>query len=133
LPGDNIMVNITLIITADAVGGDTQNFSEISEADDDEDPTNDSPEDNDSDPDSDPDNDGDYTDNDTDNTNGDEDDHDPADVFVELFDLALEKSIAPSVTFPVAPGDDITFILTITNQGNVDAYAIDLGDNIPTK
>jgi len=32
----------------------------------------------------------------------------------------------------VAPGDDITFTLAITNQGNVDAYAIELADYIPT-
>jgi len=30
------------------------------------------------------------------------------------------------------PGDDLTFTITVTNEGNVNAYAIDLADNIPT-
>jgi len=64
-PGDSIVLPITFEINANAAGGDTQNFSEISEADDDTDPNNPPPDDIDSDPDSDPGNDGDFTDNDT--------------------------------------------------------------------
>jgi len=108
-----------------------QNFAEIAAADDDTDPNNTPPIDIDSDPDSDEQNDGDYEDNATDNTNGDEDDHDPADVFVEFFDLALEKIISPNQSFPVNAGDDVTFTLVITNEGNVDAYDINLVDYIP--
>jgi len=126
------MIPITLQITPATTGGDTQNFSEISEADDDTDPNNDPPDDIDSDPDNEPDNDGDYEDDATDNENGDEDDHDPEDFFIELFDLALDKTIATTQTFPVMGGDDVTFTITIFNQGNVDAYNIDIGDNIPT-
>jgi len=132
VPGDSLMLPITLQITTATSGGDTQNFSEISEADNDTDPTNDPPEDIDSEPDNEPDNDGDFTDNDTDNTNGDEDDHDPEDFFIELFDLALDKAIATNQTLPVFGGDPVTFTITIFNQGNVDAYNIDLADNIPT-
>ena len=52
-PGDSTVIPLTLQITADAIGGDTQNFAEISEADDDTDPTNDPPNDSDSEPDND--------------------------------------------------------------------------------
>jgi len=131
VPGDSVVLSIILQVDPNYSGGSLQNFAEISSADDDTDPNNDPPTDGDSNPDNDNGNDGDYTDDDTDNTNGDEDDHDPADVFVQVFDLALEKDIAASQVLPIAPGDMITFTLTVTNQGNVDAYNIGLSDNIP--
>jgi len=51
---------------------------------------------------------------------------------LSYFDLALVKTVSNAQTMPVGPGDDITFTLAITNQGNVDAYDIEIVDYIPT-
>jgi len=132
VPGASQVFTIVLQVDPNYSGGDLQNFAEISEADDDTDPNNDPPTDVDSEPDDDDSNDGDYTDNDTDNTDGDEDDHDPEEISVDVFDLALEKDISAAQVLPIAPGDMITFTLTVTNQGTIDAYTIGLSDVIPT-
>ncbi len=132
LPGASQQLTLTTIVNEDAIGGTTQNFAEITQADNDTDPTNDPPTDIDSDPDSDVGNDGDYTDNDTDNTNGDEDDHDPADIFIQLFDLALDKTLDPDTELPLEPGSAVTFNITVTNEGNVNAYNIEVTDYLPT-
>ncbi|NBC07142.1 MAG: DUF11 domain-containing protein, partial [Bacteroidetes bacterium] len=57
----------------------------------------------------------------------DEDDHDPASV--EIFDLALVKEIiSPG---PYAFGQQVTFRITVENQGNVTAENISVRDYIP--
>jgi len=62
----------------------------------------------------------------------DEDDHDPETITIEVFDLALIKEVSPAQTTPILPGDDVTFTLTVENQGNVSAQNINLVDYIPT-
>ena len=66
------------------------------------------------------------------NAAGDEDDHDIASVYVNKFDLALTKTLAGGQPSTINIGDNITFTYTITNQGDVDAYNINLIDYIPT-
>jgi len=128
-PGSCVPLSMTCTITSLPASGTVENFAEISAADDDTDPSNDPPTDADSTPDDDDGNDGPVTDDDTDNSNGDEDDHDPASFPVEEFDLALIKTL--SSAGPFAPGDDITYTITVTNQGNVDAYQVELVDYVP--
>ncbi|MCF8237261.1 MAG: DUF11 domain-containing protein [Saprospiraceae bacterium] len=60
--------------------------------------------------------------------NGDEDDHDPASVTVEPFDLALYKQLANGQSAMVEPGDVVTFTVTVVNQGLITADNIDLAD-----
>jgi len=72
-PNMSIIITLTTVVDPNATGGNTENYAEISAADDDTDPDNNPPTDEDSTPDNDPDNDGPTEDNDTDNTNGDED------------------------------------------------------------
>lgn len=63
----------------------------------------------------------------------DEDDHDPAWVELVAYDLALIKTLDQS-QLPVYPEDDVTFTITIENQGNVPAMAtgIEVTDYIAT-
>ena len=68
-------------------------------------------------------------------TKVDEDDHDPAQINVappQIFDLALKKTLATGQTPLVAPGDNVTFTITVVNQGSVDAQNIQVTDYIPT-
>jgi len=125
-PGSSIVVYITFTVDASFGSGSIVNFAEISDA---EDEYGNHPQDSDSTPDSDPNNDGPYDDDSTDGTNGDEDDHDPAEIFVEEFDLALEKVLISSG--PFYPGSDVTYLVTVFNQGSVDAYNIEVVDYIP--
>jgi len=64
------------------------------------------------------------TDNVIDNSNGDEDDQDPA--LVEVFDLALTKTIVPNTPYDF--GDTVTFNINIYNQGNVTATEFSVVD-----
>lgn len=58
------------------------------------------------------------------------DDIDPEEITVEQFyDLALIKDLAS--VGPFAPGDDVTFTITVCNQGSLDAANIEITDNIP--
>ena len=120
-------------MTADAniTPGDFVNWAEISsDSGDDIDSTPDANQGNDNQPAA-P---GDPTDNVVDNTAGDEDDHDPAPITVEetpVFDLALIKVLAAGQSGVIAPGDDVTFTITVTNQGNVDAASFDVTDFLP--
>jgi len=104
------------------------NFAEISDA---EDVDGNSPNDIDSDADTDDLNDGFYVDNDIDNASGDEDDHDPASVSLQIFDLALLKELSPTQTLPVFEGQDATFLITVYNQGTVDVTNVTITDYIP--
>ena len=66
-------------------------------------------------------------------TGGDEDDHDPATVNVgNVFDLALRKTLAPGQASSIKNGDDITFTITVFNQGTLIADNIVLVDYLPT-
>lgn len=58
----------------------------------------------------------------------DEDDHDPHKI--QIFDLALESSVATPGTY-FTPGTDITFEIILYNQGNVVAKNIILSNYIP--
>ncbi len=62
----------------------------------------------------------------------DEDDHDPAEVVVNPFDLALYKVLAPGQPELVAPGDTVTFKITVLNQGLIPADNIQITDYIPS-
>lgn len=65
-----------------------------------------------------------------DGTNGgDEDDHDPAVVQLDFYDLALTKELTSAG--PFVPGSDATFTLQITNQGTVTAEELVITDYIP--
>ncbi|MCB0611567.1 MAG: DUF11 domain-containing protein, partial [Lewinella sp.] len=57
---------------------------------------------------------------------GDEDDHDPAQIsVVQIFDLALRKTVNTTATpGPYSPGDDVTFTIEVFNQGSVSATNI---------
>ncbi|MEZ4987014.1 MAG: SdrD B-like domain-containing protein [Saprospiraceae bacterium] len=62
---------------------------------------------------------------------GDEDDYDPAQINVVQpgdFDLALTKTLAASPAGPYAPGDAVSFEVTVYNQGTVAAFDIDVAD-----
>lgn len=66
----------------------------------------------------------------------DEDDQDLAFILgypTGTFDLALRKVISPNQQLPVSEGSDITFTITVFNQGAVDAYNIEVVDYIPTE
>ena len=76
------------------------------------------------------------TDDVIDNTAGDEDDHDPAGVSVENFDLALTKVFTSDTAGApndgvIVPGADVTFTITVENQGTTDATTFDVTDYLP--
>ncbi len=127
-PNEVASVDIVLEVTAPT--GDLSNYAEISDF---EAENGTHPDDADSVADSNNTNDGPVSDDDIDSNNGDEDDHDVAMVTVEAvaFDLALSKSLPAGQPTNVAPGDELTFEIVITNQGTVAAYNIDLIDYLP--
>ena len=122
----------SITLTAGTATGDFVNWAEISSDDgDDIDSTPDTDQANDAQPDA-P---GDATDDVTDNSDGDEDDHDPAPISVEVFDLALTKEYT-SDTFEdtgdaiIEDGADVTFTINVFNQGSVDATTFEVTDYI---
>jgi len=130
--GACVTADITLTVIDPYAGEDLLNWGEIASAED-EDGNN--PPDADSTPDNDPTNDGPYENDDTDNTNGDEDDSDPEGVDIiepASFDLALEKVLTPGQSASVAPGEDVSFDIIVTNEGAVDATDVDVTDYVPT-
>jgi len=63
-----------------------------------------------------------------------EDDYDGATLSVlqQSFDLALSKQVNTSLTpGPFSPGGTVTYLITVTNQGDVAAQNIELRDYIP--
>ena len=127
--GQSQSVNITLTVNGNST--DFVNFAEIAGA---FDSTGNQLNDIDSTADMDPDNDvGGDVETPTDdlvNDDGtiDEDDHDPAMVYI--FDLALRKTIQnPATTYLV--GDIIEFKITVFNQGNIDASNVEVVDYLP--
>ena len=134
--GDNEVVTISFTIDNDFTGTSITNNSEIASADDDTDPTNTPPTDMDSTPGSedgtveDPDND------DMGNTTGG-DDYDPETIsVVQEFDLAITKVYTSfsddDMDGSMSPGDDVTFTVTVYNQGTLEGTSIDILDYVPT-
>jgi len=122
-PGMSTTVTISFTVAAGA-SGSIENIAEIESAED--------PDGNNTDSDSTPDN----TPGDTiggddtiANENGDEDDHDPASIEVDTFDLALIK--VPQNIGTVMAGEPVAYLITVTNQGNVVASGIELIDYFP--
>ncbi len=144
LPTQSISIPVTLTIRADysaSNGSALENWAEISSFDDDGNPATPGPTDVDSTPDG--------TQSDdaqpagpgepgddvitgngdgTDPVTGDEDDHDVAGV--EIFDLALLKTLNPATTLPVVHGAPVTFDITVINQGSVHATNISVIDYV---
>jgi len=48
---------------------------------------------------------------------------------LDVFDLSLIKELTSAG--PFSPGDDVTFTITVTNQGTVDATSFEITDYIP--
>ena len=107
-----------------AEAGAYTNTSEIAGATDE---NGDPQDDIDSTADSDPDNEGPVSDNDTDGTGGDEDDSDIA--VIEIFDLALAKTISTPPTY--AYGQTLIFDLVVYNQGSETVQNIEVADYVP--
>lgn len=51
---------------------------------------------------------------------------------LEVYDLALEKSLNTSTAAPFSAGDEVTFDITITNQGNIPSGIFTVIDYVPT-
>ena len=142
--GQSVTLGLNLRVKADATAGDTINWAEISsDQGDDVDSTPDNNNNNDChgglgrdsvDPNSDDrlDGTGDANNNGTCDAGEDEDDHDPAVVTIVpgVFDLALTKSVTGSST-SFAPGDTLTYDITVINQGTIDATNIVVTDYVP--
>ncbi|MTB52277.1 DUF11 domain-containing protein [Lewinella sp. W8] len=131
-PGETVSVDIALVVNPamEAVMQLT-NLAEISDATDE---NGDEVEDVDSPMDEDPYNDEFFEDNEIqgDGLAGeDEDNHDPASIFVGGFDLALQKGLADGEPNVVETGEEITFTITVFNQGAIPADNIALVDYIP--
>ena len=48
-----------------------------------------------------------------------------------MFDLALDKALAPGQESSVSIGDDVTFVITVTNEGDLDALNVEVTDTLP--
>lgn len=130
-PGDSSITTITFTVISTQVAGDIQNWAEIFES---LDPEDHIIADVDSKPDKIANNDGLPFDNEINNENSDQDDHDGAIITVippGTWDLALRKTLAPGQNASVNPGDDVTFMLEVFNQGADAAKSIKLIDYIP--
>ena len=131
--GDETFVDITLNATQQTAG-QIVNRAEISAADA---PTGFTPTDIDSDLDNIPDNDsgGQVNTPNDDKIDGnsrigeDEDDADPEDITIGIFDLALKKEYLNTV--PLKLGQTATFTITVFNQGTVGASEVTVVDYIP--
>jgi uncharacterized repeat protein (TIGR01451 family) len=130
-PGNKSTIELNLRVAQGAQANQLINFAEISRT---QDQFGNIPVDVDSSPDIEKGNDngGDpfgITDNEiNDNGDIDEDDHDPA--VVDVFDLALRKTINDPIDFYMA-GDEVLFDISIFNQGNMVAKVIDVVDYVP--
>ena len=122
--GDSIDIPITLTVTSANIG-DFENIAEIS---------SDGGNDVDSTPNTDPGDDGTPVDDVTDNSGGDQDDHDPAPItIVPDIDLALIKQLDTDQTsLPVVNGQDVTFTITVVNQGDGPVEFIEVTDYVDT-
>ncbi len=127
-------VTVSIILAVDASSAPLENFAEISSFDDDGDPLTPPPGDIDSDADST----NDETPDDgvidetgidaTGPTGDDEDDHDIA--VIDIFDLALRKTINTVAPTPIVIGSLVTFDIEVFNQGSIDATDIVVTDYV---
>lgn len=129
VPGGQMEVDITFMINLNFTGTNFTNVAEISDDNSEYFGT--------ADPDSDPDaiNDdvlGEDNQLDGDGTD-DSDDSDPADVMIgQIYDLSLDKAINEELTdFPVFPGDEVTYTITVTNEGTLPAADLEITDYTP--
>jgi uncharacterized repeat protein (TIGR01451 family) len=135
-PGETAQVTLVLRLAAGVRGATVDNFAEIAAADDDGNASTPAPVDVDSTPDRVNGNDGPVKD-DVVHENGkaqpgvaDEDDHDVAQVAVQVFDLALQKwtNFAPD---PIVAGESkVTFGLLVINQGDLPATDVRVVDYV---
>ncbi len=143
--GEMESVNITFMVDPTFMGTEIINWAEINQADDNNDPTDGFPTDIDSTPDDDQFNSPGETDDldddgvtDEDGTmGGDEDDHDPALINItQSFDLALQKVFSSwddtDMNGMIDQGENVTFTVTVYNQGNLDATNVVVTDYVPT-
>ena len=132
-PGKSHMVSITYTVALTAEGSTLRNFAEITGA---RDPDGALIADVDSTTDNTPGNDGLVDDDELYNNNGDEDDHDVADIVIlppGVWDLALRKSLATTQAASVNPGDNVLFNVEVFNQGTETAYNVRVVDYIPAQ
>lgn len=128
-PGQSVTVDITLTVNNNAPLGALVNMAEIFGAKDE----NGNPiDDVDSTPDTNPNNDP-TVDDEINNNGGDEDDHDPATITLEVFDLALIKTLAPGRAGPWFSVAILPFRIKVFNQGTVPSHNIEITDYIPTQ
>jgi uncharacterized repeat protein (TIGR01451 family) len=131
-PGSSFTVNLTLQVRPDLGSGvDITNVAEIAEA---QDTFGRVQRDLDSQADTIPDNEMNIEDDeiDEDGMNGnDEDDHDIEVIRTIGFDLALYKQLTPGQNSQVAPGDTVSFRITVVNQGDIHADNITIIDSFP--
>jgi len=129
-PGLVQVVTLSLRMEDASLEGNYRNFAEIS----DDSAADFGVTDEDSTPDNDPDNDPVINHNDpaSDTVAGDEDDHDFEEITPirppSLYDLALIKTIAAGEPTSLATGDQVTYNITITNQGDVPSNAYEVTD-----
>lgn len=128
--GQSATVGIVLVLEKKIQLGDLPNTAEVTSMKD-GDGNDRSDDDRDSQPDTDPDNDNMVDDEIFSSGDPDEDDHDVATVFVDGFDLALIKQVAPGQTLPVKPGQPVLFQVTVFNQGTYDAHHVQVTDYVP--
>jgi uncharacterized repeat protein (TIGR01451 family) len=127
-PAGTFSMDIVLTVSNAATAGNLVNFAEIS---------NDDGTDIDSTPDTTPGNDvggvpGTPTDNVIDQVPPvDEDDHDPELVTVQIYDLALIKTLAAGQSAMVTVGSTVDFVITTKNQGTLPSGAFTVTDQIP--
>ncbi len=142
--GEDSVLRISFVIDADFMLDTLVNRAEISNFDDDNDPTTDPPVDEDSTPNDNGmdapeadtpdeiDDDGDGTPGTMDDPN-DEDDYDWEGIpVVQTFDLSLVKQIDETATpGPFTYGSTVTFSIEVTNEGSLDATDVEVADYIP--
>jgi len=112
-PGGNASVNITFTIASNATGS-IQNAAEITDATDEfGNPVDDIDSVYDNDPNNDP---------------ASDDDNDSISTPLASFDLALDKSVAANQPATFSPGDEITYTITVSNEGGIAADNIEVTD-----
>lgn len=119
--GSSTVVDITL--TTGATTGELNNYAEIQQ--DDGNDVDSQPEADESDINGDV-----LVDDETRNNGGDEDDHDVATLTVHRFDLALRKQLAAGEPTTTVRGADVTYVIDVFNQGDIDAFDISVVDYI---
>ena len=123
VPGGSDVIQIEFEVSSNFMGFELTNCAEISAAEDIDGPAIDADSDMDN-----FNNDQIGQDNALNNENGDEDDHDCETIEVEqIFDISLTKES----TGPFELGEEVTFVLTVTNNGTLDAYDVMIVDYIP--